>query len=173
MSMRKIIPFILLIIGGCISAGIASCTEDDDCSGNARHMVTANIKQIFSNDSASWEIPDTLDILTVYAMGTDSIIINDMTSTSSLSLPLRTNVEETTLVFSYTYHTGDTLPQHYDKDTIVFRHHNTPYFLTLDCNFVVKQVITGINFTTNVLDSIVIVNPTAAIDGTENIKIYY
>ena len=171
--MRKLLTYILVGMTVCGSFAIASCAEDDDCSGNARHMVTANIKQIYSNDSASWEIPDTLDILTVYAMGTDSIIINDKTSASSLSLPLRTNVEETTLVFSYTYHAGDTLPQHYDKDTIVFRHNNTPYFLTLDCNFVVKQVITGVSYTTNVLDSIVIVNPTAALDGTENIKIYY
>ena len=152
---------------------MVSCTEDDDCSGNARKMVTANIRSVFSNDSATWEVPDTVDVITVYAIGTDSIIINDKTNATSLSLPLRTNVEETILVFSYTYHVGDTLPQHYDKDTIVFRHHNTPYFMTLDCNFVVKQEISDVSYTTNVLDSIVIVNPTASNDETENIKIYY
>lgn len=171
--MRKIIPFILLIIGACWIAGIVSCTEDDDCSGNARHMLTANIKTIVHTDSASWETNDTIDILTVYAFGTDSIIINDNSNAVSLSLPLRTNVEETTLVFSYINHAGDTLPQYYDKDTIVFKHRNTPYFLTLDCNFVVKQELTDVSYTRNVLDSIVIVNPTASIDGTENIKIYY
>ena len=171
--MRRIIPFILLIIGSCIAAGITSCAEEDDCSGNARRMLTANILTVISTDSAQWETPYTLEVLNVYAYGTDSIIVNDDQNVKSLSLPLRFNVEETTMVFSYKPHAEDILPQHYDKDTIVFRHHNTPYFLTLDCNFVVKQELTDLHYTTHVLDSIVIVNPTASNDGTENIKIYY
>ena len=171
--MRKIFPFILIIIGVCVLTGVTSCAEDDDCSGNARHMLTANFMTVITTDSATWEVPVKLDTLTVYANRTDSIIINDMTEVESISLPLRTNLEETTMVFSYTFHEGDSLPQFYDKDTITFRHHNTPYFLTMDCNFAVKQVLTDISYTTNMLDSIVIVNPTASIDGTENIKIYY
>ncbi|MBQ6747035.1 MAG: calcium-binding protein P [Bacteroidaceae bacterium] len=169
--MRKIIPSIILL--GCVIGFISSCTEDDDCSGNARRMLTANILTVISTDSAQWETPYSLDVLNVYAYGTDSIIVNDDQSVNKLSLPLRFNVEETTLIFSYMLHAEDTLPQYYDKDTIVFRHHNTPYFLTLDCNFVVKQELTDLQYTTHVLDSIVIVNPTASNDGTENIKIYY
>lgn len=169
--MRRIIPFILML--GCITGIVCSCAEDDDCSGNARQMLTANILTVISTDSAQWETPYTLDVLNIYAFGTDSIIDNDDTNVSSLSLPLRTNVEETTLVFSYVLRSEDTSPQNYDKDTIVFRHENTPYFLTLDCNFVVKQRLTDLQYTTHVLDSIVIVNPTASNDGTENIKIYY
>lgn len=169
--MRKLVPIILLM--GCVIGFIVSCAEEDDCSGNARHMLTANLLTVFSTDSARWETSYSLDVLNVYAYGTDSIIINDDQNVNSLSLPLRYNVEETTLVFSYVYHVGDTLPQFYDKDTIVFHHHNTPYFLTLDCNFVVKQEITDMKYTTHVLDSIVIVNPTASNNGTENIKIYY
>lgn len=169
--MRKIIPLILLI--GCVIGIICSCTEDDDCSGNVRRMLTANILTVISTDTARWETPYTLDVLNVYAYGTDSVIINDDQDVKTLSLPLRFNVEETIMVFSYMLHSEDTLPQRYDKDTIVFRHHNTPYFLTLDCNFVVKQELTDLQYTTHVLDSIVIVNPTASNDGTENIKIYY
>lgn len=169
--MRKIIPLILLI--GCVIGIICSCTEDDDCSGNVRRMLTANILTVISTDTARWETPYTLDVLNVYAYGTDSVIINDDQDVKTLSLPLRFNVEETIMVFSYMLHSEDTLPQRYDKDTIVFRHHNTPYFLTLDCNFVVKQELTDLQYTTHVLDSIVIVNPTASNNGTENIKIYY
>ena len=169
--MRRIIPFILTL--GCVIGIISSCAEDDDCSGNARKMLTANIMTVISTDSAQWETSYTLDVLNIYAFDTDSIIINDDINVKTLSLPLRTNVEETTLVFSYMLHSGDTLPQQYDKDTIVFRHHNTPYFLTLDCNFVVKQELTDLHYTTHVLDSIVIVNPTASNNGKENIKIYY
>lgn len=169
--MRKIIPFILTI--GCLVGIIVSCTEDDDCSGNARHMLTANILTVVATDTAKWETSYSLDVLNVYAFGTDSIIVNNETNVKKLSLPLRTNVEETTLVFSYMYRSEDTLLHTFNKDTITFLHQNTPYFLTLDCNFVVKQVLTDLQYTTHVLDSIVIVNPTASIDGTENIKIYY
>ena len=159
---------------GCVIACIVACTEDDDCSGNERHMLTAKVLSVIETDSARWETDFKLDTLTVYAFGTDSIIINDDTQVGTITLPLRTNVEETTLVFSYTFHAGDTLPQHNDKDTLVFRHRNTPYFLTLDCNFVVKQELTDLRYTTHVLDSIVIINPTAQIyDGKENLKIYY
>jgi hypothetical protein len=38
---------------------------------------------------------------------------------------------------------------------------------------VVKQELTDLKYTTHVLDSIVIVNPTASNNGKENIKIYY
>ena len=169
--MRKIIPIILTM--GCVIGFISSCAEDDDCSGNARQMLTANIMTVISTDSAQWETSFSLDVLNIYALGIDSIIDNDDTNVKTLSLPLRTNTEETALVFSYMLHAGDTLPQHYDKDTIVFHHRNTPYFLTLDCNFVVKQELTDLKYTTHVLDSIVIVNPTASNNGKENIKIYY
>ena len=171
--MRKIIPFILLIIGCCVAVGIISCDEEDDCSGNARNMLTANILTVISTDTAQWETPYSLEVLNVYAYGTDSIIVNDDQNVKKLSLPLRFNVEETTMIFSYKLHADDILPQHYDKDTIVFRHRNIPYFLTLDCNFVVKQELTDLQYTTHVLDSIVLVNPTASNNGTENIKIYY
>ena len=150
---------------------MASCSEDDDCSGNARHMLTAGIYTIFQVEGEKVSIPDTLDMVNVYAFGTDSVIINNQSNASKLSLPLRTNKEETTLVLSYVASSDTTnmIP----RDTIVFRHLNTPYFLTLDCNFAVKQELTDVSYTTHLLDSVVIVNPTAAIDGTENIKIYY
>ena len=155
----------------CAAFSVASCSEDDDCSGNARHMLTAGIYTTLQVGGEHVSIPDTLDIVNIYAFGTDSVIINNQSNASKLSLPLRTNKEETTLVISYVASSDTTsiIP----RDTIVFRHLNTPYFLTLDCNFAVKQELTGVSFTTHLLDSVVIINPTASIDGTENIKIYY
>lgn len=80
--MRKIIPSIILL--GCVIGFISSCTEDDDCSGNARRMLTANILTVISTDSAQWETPYSLDVLNVYAYGTDSIIVNDDQSVNKL-----------------------------------------------------------------------------------------
>lgn len=134
-------------------------------------MLTAGIYTTIQVEGEIISIPDTLDVVNVYAFGTDSVIINNQTNATKLSLPLRTNVGETTMILKYAASSDTT--EIVPRDTIVFRHLNTPYFLTLDCNFAVKQELQDVSFTTHLLDSVVIVNPTASIDGTENIKIYY
>lgn len=141
---------------------VMSCSEEADCSMVARAMMQCNLytldaeTQIVSND--------TLDSLTVTAFGTDSIIINHQKNVHNLSLPLRYSVDSTVLVFHY----SRTL-----RDTLVVRQTNTPYFLSMDCGYQMKQVITGVSYTRHSLDSIRIANKEAGIYGTENLKLFY
>lgn len=157
---------IRLIIFGAILCPIisivVSCSEEADCSMAARAMVQCYIYTI--DPETNMQKNDTLDSLTVTAWGTDSIIINNQKKVHDISLPLRYTVDSTKLVFRYSKT---------KVDTLVIRHTNTPYFLSMDCGYQMKQAITGIRSTRNVLDSIKVLNNEAGIYGRENLKLFY
>ena len=141
---------------------VISCSEEADCSMATRAMMQCYFytlgpeTEVVSND--------TLDSLTVTAFGTDSIIINNQKKVHDLSLPLRYTADSTVLVFRY----SKTL-----TDTLVVYQTNTPYFLSMDCGYQMKQSIKDVNYSRHSLDSIRIVNKEAGIYGTENLKLFY
>ena len=124
-----------------------ACSEEEDCSMvDNRGMMVCNFLTVD---------PET---------GTDSVIINRMTEVSTISLPLRYTADSTEFVFRYTAHLTDTL---------VIRHTNTPYFVSMDCGYQMKQSITGERHTQRYLDSVYVSQPETSINGTENIQLFY
>ena len=161
--MKSLIRLIILgaILCPIISIAI-SCSEEADCSMATRAMLQCNLYTI---DPVTQMIEnDTLDSLTVTAYGTDSIIINNQKKVHDISLPLRYTADSTKLVFRYSKIT---------TDTIVIHHTNTPYFLSMDCGYQMKQAVTDIRYTRRNLDSIYVSNKEAGIYGRENFKLFY
>lgn len=141
---------------------VISCQEEADCSMATRAMMQC---YFYTLDPETEVVSnDTLDSLTVTAFGTDSIIINNQKKVHDLSLPLRYTADSTVLVFRY----SKTL-----TDTLVVYQTNTPYFLSMDCGYQMKQSIKDVNYSRHSLDSIRIVNKEAGIYGTENLKLFY
>ena len=141
---------------------VISCSEEADCSMATRAMMQC---YFYTLDPETEVVSnDTLDSLTVTAFGTDSIIINNQKKVHDLSLPLRYTADSTVLVFRY----SKTL-----TDTLVVYQTNTPYFLSMDCGYQMKQSIKDVNYSRHRLDSIRIVNKEAGIYGTENLKLFY
>ena len=141
---------------------VISCSEEADCSMATRAMMQC---YFYTLDPETEVVSnDTLDSLTVTAFGTDSIIINNQKKVHDLSLPLRYTADSTVLVFRY----NKTL-----TDTLVVYQTNTPYFLSMDCGYQMKQSIKDVNYSRHSLDSIRIVNKEAGIYGTENLKLFY
>ena len=141
---------------------VISCSEEADCSMATRAMMQC---YFYTLDPETEVVSnDTLDSLTVTAFGTDSIIINNQKKVHDLSLPLRYTADSTVLVFRYSTPLTDTL--------IVYQT-NTPYFLSMDCGYQMKQSIKDVNYSRHSLDSIRIVNKEAGIYGTENLKLFY
>ena len=141
---------------------VISCSEEADCSMATRAMMQC---YFYILDPETVVVSnDTLDSLTVTAFGTDSIIINNQKKVHDLSLPLRYTADSTVLVFRY----SKTL-----TDTLVVYQTNTPYFLSMDCGYQMKQSIKDVNYSRHSLDSIRIVNKEAGIYGTENLKLFY
>ena len=141
---------------------VISCSEEADCSMATRAMMQC---YFYTLDPETEVVSnDTLDSLTVTAFGTDSIIINNQKKVHDLSLPLRYTADSTVLVVRY----STTL-----TDTRVVYQTNTPYFLSMDCGYQMKQSIKDVNYSRHSLDSIRIVNKEAGIYGTENLKLFY
>lgn len=160
--MKRLIRLILASILLCPAIGfMASCSEEADCSMNERAMTNC---RVYTINTDGYITSHTLDSLTVTAFGTDSIIINNQKDVSDLTLPLRYTVDSTILVFRYS---------RYTTDTLVIRHTNTPYFLSMDCGYQMQQRITSVTHTTHRLDSIYITNNEAGIYGQENIQLFY
>ena len=132
---------------------------------NARPMMQCYLYKI--DGETERVVNDTLDSLTITAFGTDSIILNNQKRVHGLSLPLRYTPDSTVLVFHYSKDVK------IKKDTIVIRQKNTPYFLSMDCGYQMKQSITGRSYSRHLLDSIYIQTAEVSIYGTENLKLFY
>jgi len=164
--MKKLIKLVLLCLIVYPIAGIvSSCSEEEDCSMNARPMMQCYLYRI--DKETEKVLKDTLDSLTITALGTDSIILNNQKRVHELSLPLRYTADSTVLVFHYSKDIK------IKKDTIVIRQKNTPYFLSMDCGYQMKQNITGGSYSRYQLDSIYIQTAELSIYGTENLKLFY
>ena len=141
---------------------VISCSEEADCSMATRSMVNCILYRV---DPETHYVENvTLDSLTVTAYGTDSIIINNQKNVHDISLPLRYTEESTKLIFRYSRTKSDTMEIH---------HTNTPYFLSMDCGYQMKQAITSITCTRIALASIYIKDNEAGIYGKENIQLFY
>lgn len=159
--MKKLVKLILLcLIAYPIISIVSSCSEEEDCSMNARPMMEC---YLYTVDRESKRVlNDTLDSLTITAFDTDSIILNNQKRVHSLSLPLRYTADSTVLIF------------HYSKDPKIKKDTmNTPYFLSMDCGYQMKQSITGGAYSRYLLDSIYIQEKEVSIYGTENLKLFY
>jgi hypothetical protein len=65
---------IVVIVGAGISIG-SSCSDENDCSLAGRPMMYCTLYTI--DEITDLRVNDTLDSLTITALGTDSIILNN------------------------------------------------------------------------------------------------
>lgn len=161
--MKKFVKLILTLMIVCPLIGIAasSCAGESDCSTAGRAMLNAHIYRLTDDNTAQ---RDTLDSLTITALYTDSVILNNQKDVFIVSLPLRYTNDTTTLVLHYSKQT---------RDTLMVRHTNNPNFVSMDCGYEMKQIGLEYKYTKNRLDSIRVLNNSTNTDGTENIKLFY
>ena len=93
--MRKLVKLILLcLIAYPIISIVSSCSEEEDCSMNARPMMQCYLYKI--DGETERVVNDTLDSLTITAFGTDSIILNNQ----------KTRIIITTTLYGRLHRTG-------------------------------------------------------------------
>lgn len=158
--MKKLTHFFIFGMLTLVIIQFVSCAEETDCSMTSRKMMNAGFYKKLNTAQK-----DTLDTLTVTALGTDSIIVNKDTKVFSESLPLNWTADSTALIFHYTNTTK--------KDTIKIWHTNTPIFVSMECGYSMTQTISKVSYTKHVLDSIYVAYKLANIDAIQNIRIYY
>ncbi len=90
-----------------------------------------------------------------------NVVFNDASSTMSLPLGYTTKT-------TFTLHYTETM-----TDVIEVMHKNIPYLENIECGTVMHHIVEDVKYTTNHLDSIVIVNPEINNEEKRNFIIYY
>lgn len=158
--------FLLLIIVGAAIGIHSSCSDENDCSMAGRPMMYCTFK-------TNAVLNDTLDSLTVRAMGTDSIILNNEKDVHTVMLPLRYTSDSTVFIFQY-----DPVRNPEDVDTVYIVQENTPYFQSMECGYMMKQNIISAAFgnrknSTEKITFIELRNKEANSNEIENLQIFF
>ncbi len=93
---------------------------------------------------------------------TQDVLVYNAASTD-MSLPLSFTSKTT-----YTLHYTETM-----TDVIEVTHKNIPYLENVECGTMMHHIVEDVKYTTNHLDSIVIVNPEITYEEKRNFIIYY
>ena len=123
---------ILVIVGAGISIG-SSCSDENDCSLAGRPMMYCTLYTL--DEITDDRVKDTLDSLTITALGTDSIILNNEKNVHTLMLPLRYTSDTTVFIFRFNPKRNEGK----DVDTLYIVQQNTPYFQSMECGYMMKQ----------------------------------
>lgn len=171
--MKILIRFGLILLTACLAVGIStSCSDDNDCSLAGRAMMYCTLYTIDPETKAM--LKDTLDSLTITALGTDSIILNNEKKVHKLSLPLRYTSDSTVLVFHYDYKRRPAY-----ADTLYVTQKNTPYFQSMECGYLMKQLIESVESKNGTvkgnvrIDAVKILNNNANTNELQNLEILY
>lgn len=158
----KRIPAYILMLFVAISGWFAPGCSDSDCP-----LTTLSVARFDFLDSKTHKAVT----LTNGAMITGLIRIDNQLdidtvfnqASSYMSLPL-SYTDQTTYVMHY----SETL-----RDTIEVTHKNIPFVKDIECGTMMFHEVENMRYTTNVLDSVVLVNPQIDNEEKTNFYIYY
>jgi hypothetical protein len=161
-KISKIVIKLMLIFP--IIGIIISCSGEPDCSIVSRATLFGGF---YGENADGRVVKTTRPLLSIMAIraGEDSTLLNRKENAESFDLPLQYTADTTAIIFYY----GDFVL----SDTITFWHTNTPYFVSLECGFDMKQVVTKMDYTKHSIDSIKLTNNNTNKDGKENLQIFY
>lgn len=177
----KKLPIILLLSFLAVSGYVWHGCSESDCplstvsvahfellSSEGHSSVQLAEVTITGSITADVTVEETLPDGTVQQIVVKDSVLTDTiynaeSGLSSLSLPL-----------SYTSKTTYTI--HYDeklKDVIEVTHRNIPFVSDIECGTMMFYQVENVKYTTNSLDSVVIVNPDINNEEKNNFNIYY
>ena len=134
---------------------VAGCSSIDCPLNNrvyAKYKLAGNIKTLADSLTLSANLGD----------GNDSVIINKSVNTDSFQLPMSYQRNEDVFFMEIKNATSAQF------DTIKVTKTNTPHFEAVDCNPAIFHVVTGVTYTKNRIDTIVINNPNVTYDATKS-----
>jgi len=117
---------------------LASCAEDETCRENRVVHLQAGIFNKSNNTAL------TVDSITVFEPGNDSILYKNRKNINTLRLPLSTTSDMSMYVCRFNQFT----------DTIYIYHTNTEYFLSFNCGSIITHRIDTILTTKNFIRQI-------------------
>ena len=163
--MKKLFRLLAVLFMAVQAIGLYTSCSDNNCSMMGRSMINCNFYTV-NPDTRKVE-RDTIDWLTITALGSDSVIVNQEKKVTMVMLPLRYTSDTTALVFHYDAENPKVC------DTMVIVQTNTPFFESLECGYTMRQAMNSVTYTKHVMDSVYMRNKEANTNGTENLKIFH
>ena len=157
--MKKIPFYILLLIGLC--GFIQGCGESE-CP-----LTTVSYARFDFLDSKTHTAVGFTQGVTITGISqVEGELLEDTLfnlAQSSMSLPL-SYTDKT----SYVIHYSETL-----RDTIEVMHKNIPFVSDIECGTLMHYQVERFRYTTNALDSVVLINPEITHEEKKNFNVYY
>lgn len=142
--------------------GLLCCEPDSEC----RQTATINCKVVFACDSLNADSVKvnfkTIDSLSVWGVGCDSMLYDNPKNVSSLLLPLRGDTTITKFLMLL----------HGSTDTLTIYHQNTNNFISLACGCFIYHTIDTVMCSSNLVDSVEILNTAVENYEQDNVKLY-
>lgn len=163
MIRKKINKFLSAIatIALCIAA--VSCDNGYDCELNNTAYDNIGFYANENGEEKPYIYPSPLTV-SLMINGNDVVIINHVTETKEISLPMSYTQECDTVIF------------HYDDglcDSLYIDHSNTPYYQSMECGTIMFHKLEGLKHTKVWIEKAAIVNKNVNFAGNENIKVYF
>lgn len=159
--MKKITWFILSFL---LLGIFSSCLKNEICS-----PVTIELQAgIYTFEEENGSIIDTvasqIDIDSIFGLSNENnnLLINE-SNVNLISFPLNDSLNKSSFVLS----TGNT------ADTIHFSYEKHVLFNSVKCGVSYTYTITKIDFSTNLLQDIILINPEIDVISTENIQLVF
>ena len=146
--MRKWLFFIGLAF--VVSCSTIDCPVDNLVETRYRFLNTAGDSLV---------LMDTLSITSMRADG-EEVLLNRKVGMATIQVPISYSHPEDILVFNV-YNNEYSI-----VDTVWVKKDDIPHFESVDCNASFFHTITGVRYTTNLIDSIVINDPSVDYDKT-------
>ncbi len=158
--MRRIATALIL------TAALASACSSIDCP--VQNTVATEYGLYKSDGTADTLRYDTLTIASTRRDGNDTTLLNRGTGIIGFTLPISNGAATDTLFFEL----KDTLST-VRRDTLYVDKEDFPHFESVDCNMSYFHTLTGIRWTTNAIDSVIIKNRNVNYDAsTQHIHLY-
>lgn len=159
--MKRLLHILFCLILICTTLTTHSACSDIECISSNTSYVYYSF-YLTDGSEATWTTA-----ITVTAAGTDSVLINQESNASYMSLPLSYTNQVDTFVINYTSEEGGMI------DSIFITHQNIPQFISMDCGLGMFYYIDDARSTDNAIDHLEIINREVTYDTKENIRIYY
>lgn len=147
--MKKWLALIAVVL--LVSCSSIDCPVDNVVATRYRFHNTAGDSLI---------LKDTLSVTSKRKDGTDTLLLNKLVDKASFSMYISYSHPEDVLVFQFKK--GSSIV----TDTVWVKKDDYPHFESVDCNAAFFHTLTAVRNTTNVLDSVVIKNPSVNYDNT-------
>ncbi|MDE6809920.1 MAG: hypothetical protein K2J42_07535 [Muribaculaceae bacterium] len=161
--MRRLLDIIALILTVCVIT-LSGCNTSG-CLDNRSSLPLADFYSSTTDKPIS---TDSIDIYGVGARG-DSLLVSVGQKASQVYLPLRSDMLSTSFCIAYKWE-GMT-PAH--NDTLTIHYTSYPYFASEECGAMYRYIITGIDHTSVLLDSVAVLDSLVTNIEIANMRLYF